>query len=615
MSIATWFRERFLSKRHIGGEETWLPVPTLAGVPVTTETALAFGTFFSGVCILSSDLAAIPFRLVKEGPKGARVVDSSHRVNDLVFHEPNPDTSAVGFWQSVMWHCLTHGNSYSEIERDEYLRPVALHLLDPRKVTPRRTYAEEKLYYVVDGEPFLPADIFHVANVGSDGVVGRSPVQQCRETLGLGIGAEKFGAAYFGNGISDTGVLTTAQKYDEMADKQFRKQINEVHQGPFNAHKFMLLWNGMTFTKTSKPPDEAQFLQTRTFQVEEIARILNMPPTKLQAWAKANFNSLEEANSNYYQSTLLPWVRRIESEGNRKLLSREERRIWSIEHDTSASLRGRMLDQANHDKILKEMGALNVDEIRAKRGMGPVEGGSTYFVPLNFAPLHEVASASIETLKGMEPKPRPTDDQTPAEPQPATGPGEVVSPTADVQDTALNGAQIVSLQAIVQSVADGTLPAEAAKGLLAAAFPAFTPEKIDAILAPLNGFSPTPDGDVVESSRDVVLDVARRMVRREVNAVRKILRKGDLASILTALDAHYEGEAGTLAEAFAPALRAYSAATRARIDAAAFAGEIVKRSRSEILACVEGTDMLRSLGEMVERWDTSKAGAIAAAIN
>jgi HK97 family phage portal protein len=557
MGIATWLGQRFgLGQRHIAGSESWLPTPSLAGVIVDSETVTTLGSYYSGVYVLASDLAAIPFQVVKRSTGGVREVDFSHRYHDLVVHGPNEELDAVGFFQAIMWHLLTRGNAYIEIERDAYLRPVQLFLLDPYKVLPQRSTVDGRLYYLVEGEPRLAADILHIANVGSDGIVGVNPIAKCRETLGLSMGVEKFGASYFGNGIHQKGILTTAQKYDETAQKAMRKEINQEHQGPYNANKFMFLWNGLTFTPTTIPPEDAQFLATRAFQVEEICRILNLPPTKLQAWDKANFASLEEANSNYYQSSLLPWVRRIESQFNRKLFTREERKVWSIEHDTSASLRGRIIDQANADKILRDMGALNTDEIRAKRGLGPVPGGQTYFVPLNFAPLDKVAAASIETLKGMEPKPKPVDPSAP--------PPDVPTDGIDVPVT-------------------------------------------------------VADGAIANAVRAVVLDSATRMVRREVNMLRNFTKRtnvnrSDFKHVLAHLDGHYSDDARKLAEALTPAMAAYSAVSKRSIDLKACTGEISRRSQDEIRTIIEGPDSMANLARLADRWEAEKPAQIVAAL-
>src|SRR6185312_1615250 len=192
----------------------------------------------------------------------------------------------------------------------------------------------------------------------------------------------------------------------------------------FNAHKLMLLSGGATFTPTSISAEDAQFLATRKFQVEEICRIFRIPPTKMMNFDKASFSNIEETNLDYYLSSLVPWLRRFETEFARKLFTREERRAYSIEHDEAFTLRGRIVDQANVDKIYRDMGVYSTDEVRARRGLGKVPGGDIRFIPLNMAPLE---ARPVATEKGAGP-----DTGKPV------ASGETGPAPDDVQATALN---------------------------------------------------------------------------------------------------------------------------------------------------------------------------------
>jgi hypothetical protein len=183
----------------------------------------------------------------------------------------------------------------------------------------------------------------------------------------------------------------------------------------------------MKFQTTQIPAEDAQFLETRKFQLIEVCRMFRIPPTKLQDYEKSPYAMLEETNLDYYRSSLLPWFRRIETELNRKLFTREQRRIFAVEHDSTHVLKGRMVDQANVHKILREMGVLNADEIRAFHGWGPIEGGKAYFVPLNQAPLDKVAAATIETLKGI----KPVAKDAPGSPDETSGEVDATILTAD----------------------------------------------------------------------------------------------------------------------------------------------------------------------------------------
>lgn len=533
--------------RAIAGSDAWITSPSLSGVIVTEETAPRLGVAYSCINVLSSDVATVPFQVVRREPGGGRSVDTAHNVHDLVFHSPDGEMSANGWIGSQTWHLNTHGNAYTKIERDRHLRPAELILLDPRKVRSARS-KDGKLYYDVQGEVVLHEDMIHIANVGFNGIDGKSPVRECMEAFGLTMGVEKFGASYFGNGANAKGIISTANKLDQVERDQLRKEINDQHQGVYNAHRFMLL-SGATFTPTTIPADEAQFIATRKFQVAEICRIFRVPPSKVMDLERANFANLEEVNLDYYDSSLKPWIRRFESQFLRKLFTRAERQVYSIEHDVSQLLKGRVLDRANADKIYREMGAINSDEIRARQGLPPIAGGKTYLIPLNLAPLDKVAAASIETLKGVK-------DALPPPPEPRALPAPV--PT-------------------VPALVDGT------KG---------------------------QREPLLEAGRRVIEDVARRMSRREANILRKIFRSEDLSTLCADLDAHYSAELGTLANALEPSLDLYARASGTAIDPTAFASTAIASARAEILKCIEGPATRAALASLVDRWELQRPPAI-----
>lgn len=539
-------------QRSIAGSDSWLVSPTLSGVYVTEDTVLNIGAYYAGVSVLCQDVSSIPFQVTATQPDRSVAVDVSNPIHELVSCDPDPaeqEMAAMSWVMAKMWHLLTTGNSYTRIKRDKYLNPIGLELLDPRKVWPKRK-ASGRLYYDVFGEAFLPSDILHVSATGFDGIMGRSPVRQARETLGITMGAEKFGAARFGNGINPGGVIELPDSYDEVEEKKFRENINKVHGGPFSAHKFMILSGGAKFNPTSIPFEDVEFLATRKFQLEEICRILRVPPTKLQNFDKASFTNLEETNQDYYNSSLRFWLKRFQVEFNRKLFTRGERRIWRVDHDVTEILRGRMLDQAQVDKIYREIGVLNADEIRARHGWGKVKGGQTYTIPLNCAPLDKVAEASIETLKGVKAL------------DPPKGPDAAV-PTDTVDTEVLE--------------ADGAV---------------------------------TETNSIRAAADQVLLDVAKRMTRREANAVRKIARKGTTRELVEGLEEFYAGEALIVAEAYCSGIALRNAIDGLGLDPAVFAGELVALSRAELLKAIEGPESNRSITALADRWERDKPDQI-----
>jgi HK97 family phage portal protein len=559
------------AKRAITGWESWVTAPTLSGVVVNEDTATTFAAVYAAINVLASDTGGVPLNVVRKDDKGGRVVDTTMPIHDLISStgSPNEELSTIGIRQAMMWHLLTKGNAFAEIERDAYHDPVAIHLIDPDRVEVKRS-SDRQLYYQVAGERYFPRDIIHVSAIGRDGLIGRSPIQQCREEIGLGMAVVKFGAARFGNGISESGAITIPGELDELETIAFRAGINREHQGVYNANKFLLLQGGATFTPTSISSEDAQFLESRKFSVEEICRIFRIPPTKLMNFDRATFGNIEETNLDYYLSSLSPWLKRIESEFNRKLLTRSQRKVWTIEHDETFPLRGRIKDQAEVDKIYRDMGVLSTNEIRSRRGWGRVEGGDVRFVPLNMAPLAEVAKASLDQLKGAS--------GASGEPTPAGS----TAPTRAVEVFRLEATKPV----------EETKPVEA--------------------LGPVDDQvgAEKPEPGIVGPVRSVVRDAARRMARREAKALRACARKRDLHSQIDALEAFYRDEVDTLVDAYSPALHAYSAALRKSIDPRPIAEAIVSSSREQIRACVEGPSTSAALATLADRWEAEKADAI-----
>ena len=311
----------------ISGEELWMPAPSLAGVPVGVGTVTAFGAYYAGVYVISSDLASVPFVVTKRSPGGVRQIDDSFWLHDCVYHTPDDETSAMGYVQAVGWHLLTRGNSYSRILYDDskMFRPVGFKMGEQSKWIARRTTDKQNtVYYTYDGEPLHPREVLHFAGVGGDGIIGVSPITHARELLGLAMATEKTAAAWYGNGIHPGGVLEVPEKYDETKLTKYRAAVENVHGGPFNAYKHMILWNGAKFTPTTISAVDADFIAGRQMSIEDIARILNLAPSKLQKWDKVSFSTLEEVNTNHYDSCIYPWVRRITTEMSRKLLTRVE---------------------------------------------------------------------------------------------------------------------------------------------------------------------------------------------------------------------------------------------------------------------------------------------------
>ncbi len=376
--------------------------PVLSGTYVTPETGITVAPLFAAVNVISTDIATLPRKLYRRLPDGGRIVEEEipqlATIHDLIHVQPNEDMDSFRWMQTSMSHVLTRGNSYSQIVREDGW-PVDLVPLNPSKTVPKRAEGSDRLYYETeDGNKLKPEDVLHFAGMGFDGVQGYSPITVCRQTVGLTIAVEQYGASFFGNGARVSGFIKLAKTLTELAKGNLRGSFNRVHQGTQNAHQIGFLEEGMDWVSANFSPNDGQFLETRQFQVLDIARLYRIPPHKLGDYSESHLASVEEANLDYVAMTLLGWVSMVEAQMNLKLLTREQRRTHVIALDMSALLRGNIAARTARYQTLRNAGAINADEIRLGEGMNPLPkgmGGDKYLVQGQYVPLDQVGNAPL----------------------------------------------------------------------------------------------------------------------------------------------------------------------------------------------------------------------------
>jgi HK97 family phage portal protein len=385
-----------------------LVAPVLSGVTVTPQTALTLTSWYAGVNVISTDVAKLPFQLCRREGDAYVPVTGDPR-NRLVGKKPNGRMNAMRYRQMAMGHVLGWGNHYSEIERGDDGMPTALIPLHPGQVKPMATDSGDLFYRNENtGARYLPENIVHVAGLGFDGIKGYCAVTLMRQAIGLGIGAEQFGASLFGNGAVPKGILRTPKRLSDQGAKHLREDFDRVHSGSQNANRVAVLEEGLEWINTQINPDDAQFLGTRGFQVLEIARMLNLPPHKLGDYSQAHLANIEESNADYLISTLQGWLTAIEAEYDDKLLFDDEQELFTYRHDMSALLRGNMTGRATFYQVLKGIGAINADTVAAREGLpipGPANGGNLYLVQSQNIPAQNAG----KTPPPAPPPPSPAD--------------------------------------------------------------------------------------------------------------------------------------------------------------------------------------------------------------
>lgn len=361
----------------------------LSGEIVTEETALTYSAFWNAVSLISGTVSTLPLHLLRKDEK--KTLFATENTLFRVLHDRfNPYMTAQIGREVMSSHILTWGNCYAEIVRNGYGQIVELWPIGPDRV--RIEVVDGALVYrvKVDNEekPFTRRNILHIAGLGFDGYVGYSVVAMARKSIGLGMAMETFGSRYFGEGTHPSAIVTHP---NQLKDDNLRKALKESYAGLGKTHRLMLLEDGMDFKNIGIPPEDSQFLESRQFQVTEIARWFNLPPHKLKDLTRSSFNNIESEQISFVTDSILPWLIRFEQCYNMQLLTDNEQYQQNMHtrHNVDGLLRGNAKDRAEYYRIMFNVGAMSIDEIREKESWDPigVEFSSEHFVPLNMAPL------------------------------------------------------------------------------------------------------------------------------------------------------------------------------------------------------------------------------------
>jgi HK97 family phage portal protein len=576
-------------------------LPTLAGSTVNHHTALTIAAVYQAVNVYANTIAGLDLYLMKRHEKGGHSPAFSHRNFDMLHCRPNPVMTSFTFRQTITGHAVTQGNGYAAIERSDG-DPRRLHLQDPQNVRPEVHDDGTLWYHRIREHDDIPArDMVHFHGLGYDGLKGYSPITVARETFGLAMAQEKWQSALMGNSATPNGILEYPGTLKQDAKDRLLDEFNRRHQGSDRAGNVAVFTGGLKWVQTSFSPADAELILGRGFTVAEVARIFNLPQHMLGMLEHATFSNIEEQNRQFYQLSLMPWLRMMEQELDVKLFTRAERKVYFVRFDVKTLLRGDSEAQTKQDESDFEHGFKSINEIRLSRGDNPIDdpAADKHFIPVN-------NMSALEDLMG--------EPATKGAPAPAVEPARAeVGPIddADVQSLALNGAQIASLLDIVRQVAEGTLPVESAKGTIAASFPALSDSQIEAILAPLSGFTPAPDPTATPAAKNalraLVADPVRRMGRRAASAAKKAANKGDLPAWIDAFFGPTSREQFLFAEAVKPAVdavRALGVEAPSPVDVAALVSrQIAGRLRE--LVTTHSPDELpgavdRALGSLLE---------------
>ena len=413
------FRSRDAPKNRTSGSSySFFMGSSASGKRVNERTSMQMTAVYSCVRILSEAVASLPLNVYRYTDSGGKEKAIDHTLYRLLHDEPNPEMSSFIFRETLMTHLLLWGNAYAQIIRNGKGEVIALYPLMPDRMTVDRD-KNGKLYYkytksnddaptMENGSVYLDSsDVLHIPGLGFDGLVGYSPIAMAKNAIGLAIAAEEYGSKFYANGAAPSGVLEHPGTLKDPA--KVRDSWNSTFGGSSNSHKVAVLEEGMKYTPISISPNEAQFLETRKFQINEIARIFRVPPHMVGDLEKSSFSNIEQQSLEFVKYTLDPWVIRWEQALYRTLLSDEEKKTLFFKFNVEGLLRGDYASRMNGYATARQNGWMSANDIRELEDLDriPAElGGDLYLVNGNMLPLISAGAAyannKTEEMEGSD---------------------------------------------------------------------------------------------------------------------------------------------------------------------------------------------------------------------
>jgi HK97 family phage portal protein len=378
-----------------------------AGVAVDEFTALTFAPVWAAVHVISEPVGFLPFPVFQRlSPRGKKRVPD-HPVYQLLQERTNPDMSPQDFRETLTTHVLIWGNGYARIERDSRGEPIALWPRRPNQMTIERRADRSLLYtYQFTGggkELSTAADMIHVHGLGFDGIVGYSVIGMARESLGLGMATERFGSSFFGSGARQSGIFQYPGEVTDEMMNNLERSIIEKRTGERSFNKPWVIEEGATWTPTSIPPDDAQFLQTRKFQVDEVARWFHVQPHLIASMDRAIRANIESEGIDFVRYTLHRWMKAWEHEVNFKLLGGGGDREFFAEFVIDGLLRGDSAARNASHIAGRQWGWKSANDVLEDENENPIgPQGDQYIVPLNMIPAGESSTPRLDSSPGSD---------------------------------------------------------------------------------------------------------------------------------------------------------------------------------------------------------------------
>ena len=410
MKILDFFKGLFKSReppqdRYYFSGAPFLFGKSISGATVNEMTAMRVSAVYACVRILAESIAALPLHVYKYKEGGGKERDVNHPLYFLLHDAPNNDMTSFIFREVLMTHLLLHGNCYAYIQRENSGKVARLYPLMPENMKIERDDNNEVVYQYTptarEGQFQKSAaitlrrhEVLHIPALGFDGIQGFSPIAMARNAIGVAIATEEFGAKFFENGARPSGILKHAGVIKDPS--KLRDSWNAAYGGTGNTGKVAVLEEGVTYESISIPPNDAQFLDTRKFQLSEIARIFRVPPHMLADLEKATFSNIEQQSLEFVKFSLNPWVIRWEQGLNKSLMTENERGKYFVKFNVDGLMRGDYQSRMQGYAIGRQNGWLSANDIREMEDMNLIseaDGGNYYLVNGNFTKLKDAGAA------------------------------------------------------------------------------------------------------------------------------------------------------------------------------------------------------------------------------
>ena len=408
-----WFKRKPTNSLNGSGYRFMMGGST-SGKHVNERSAMQMTAVYACVRILSESIASLPVHLYQNETEGSKVRAVKHPLYRILHDEPNPEMTSFVFRETLMTHLLLWGNAYAQIIRNGKGEVIGLYPLMPNRMTVDRD-AFGKIcyrYQMQDSDAHTgktgnvtlkPSDVLHIPGLGFDGLVGYSPIAMAKNAIGLAIATEEYGAKFFANGAAPSGVLEhpSTLKNPEKLREAWQSQFG----GSQNSNRIAVLEEGLKYTPISISPEQAQFLETRKFQINEIARIFRVPPHMVGDLEKSSFSNIEQQSLEFVKYTLDPWVVRWEQNLQRILLTTDEKKDYFFKFNVDGLLRGDYASRMSGYATARQNGWMSANDIRELENLDRIPeelGGDLYLINGNMLPLARAGAFADKNTEETE---------------------------------------------------------------------------------------------------------------------------------------------------------------------------------------------------------------------